>query len=299
MRLKKFVAAGLAACALALVGAAAWLLHLNAPPPGYGADRTAEIFRDCADCPEMLTIPAGEGPLGAKYGRLERWFGWLGFWRAPPRTVTIARPFAVARTETTFAQWNACVVEGGCNGYAPPDEGWGRSDRPVIHVSWEDAQAYVRWLSAKTGARYRLPSEAEWEYAARSGAGAPYPWGPRASHERANYGVGGACCTGAVSGRDQWEATAPVGQFPANAFGLQDMNGNVYEWVADCYADDPELPPANGDAVQQKSCTHRVMRGGAWYSGPLHISSYYRSFNRPDLRYFASGFRVAKTLESD
>lgn len=288
--------AGAAALALALAGAAGWLAALNAPPPGYGTDRAAEAFRDCPACPDMLAMPAGEGFLGAKYGRPERWLGGLGFWREPPRRVRIAQPFALGRTEVTFAQWDACVADGGCNGYVPPDQGWGRGERPVIHVSWDDAQAYVRWISAKTGAPYRLPSEAEWEYAARAGAGAPYPWGPRASHERANYGAGGDCCTGAVSGRDRWEATAPVAQFPANAFGLHDMNGNVYEWVADCYAEGDDLPPADGAAHEAEGCTHRVMRGGAWYSGPIYITSTYRSFQRPDHRYFASGFRVARAI---
>ena len=148
----------------------------------------------------------------------------------PQHPVTIARPFAVGRYEVTFDEWDACVAEGGCNGYKPSDEGWGRGRRPVINVSWDDAQAYVTWLSKKTGKSYRLLSGAEYEYAMRAGTQTVYPWGD-------TIGTNNANCHSCGS---QWDAkqTAPVGSFAANGFGLYDMVGNVREWTEDCYHDD-------------------------------------------------------------
>jgi formylglycine-generating enzyme required for sulfatase activity len=153
----------------------------------------------------------------------------------PQRPVTIARPFAVGKYEVTFAEWDACVAAGGCS-HRPGDNRWGRGSRPVINVSWDDITLeYLPWLSRKTGKTYRLLTEAEWEYAARGATSASAPskaywWGDRASHEYANYGKD-QCCDGLKQGRDQWVNTAPVGQFPANPFGLHDMHGNVWEWV--------------------------------------------------------------------
>jgi len=144
----------------------------------------------------------------------------------PPHQVTFAKPFAVGKYAITFAEWDACVAAGGCGGYRLEDRGWGRANRPVIDVSWEDAKSYAAWLSTKTGKPYRLLSEAEWEYAARAGSTTRYFWGDEIGRNRAN-------CNGCGS---QWDnqQTAPTGSFAPNAFGLYDMHGNVWQWVEDC-----------------------------------------------------------------
>lgn len=167
----------------------------------------------------------------------------------------------------------------------------------MIHVSWDDAQAYVRWLSAETGHMYRLLTEAEWEYAARAGSQGAYAWGGSASHDRANYGESDCPpCTGRVEGADEWLNTAPVGSFQPNAFGLYDMSGNVYEWVQDCFVEDLPRAPADGSAYEADACENRVMRGGAWYSDPHRVRSAYRAYNTPDRRDPVIGFRVARAL---
>ena len=183
-------------------------------------------------------------------------------------------PFAVGVYEVTFGEWDACVAGGGCGGYRPNDEGWGRGRRPVMNVSWDDAQAYVRWLSGRTGKAYRLPSDAEWEYVARAGTRMRYWWGDDVGHNRAN-------CSGC---RSRWDRrqTAPVGSFSANPFGLQDVHGNVSEWVEDCWRE--------GD------CSRRVVRGGSWYLGPESFPPPYRIGETTGDRYNWVGFRVARTL---
>ncbi len=185
--------------------------------------KPGESFRDCAECPEMVVIPAGSFMMGSPANEPGRYND-----EGPRHRVTIRREFALGRYEVTFAEWDTCVHAGGCRN-RPRDNGWGRGNRPVINVSWDDAKAYVRWLARKTGQDYRLPSEAEWEYAARAGMPTAYCWGARASHEYANYGKD-ECCGGLSRGRDRWENTAPVGSFLANRFGLYDTSGNVREF---------------------------------------------------------------------
>ena len=173
--------------------------------------------------------------------------------------MSIGQSFALSKFEVTFAQWDACVVDGGCNGYRPDDLGWERGSRPVIQVSWEDAQTYVSWLSRSTGENYRLPSESEWEYAARAGSTTQYNWGNDIGRNRAN-------CDGCGS---QWnQRTAPVGSFAANAFGLHDMHGNVYEWVQDCWNLSYAGAPTDGRAWVHGDCEIRVVRGGSWSQQP-------------------------------
>ena len=159
----------------------------------------------------------------------------------PQHSVAIPRAFAVGKYEVTFDEWDACVDDGGCRGYKPIDKGWGRGKQPVINVTWEDAQAYIDWLSTKTGIAYRLPTEAEWEYVARAGSTKAYWWGDDVGRNNAN-------CNGCGS---QWDGkrTAPVGSFKANPFGLYDTAGNVFEWVQDCWHDSYKgTPPLNGSA---------------------------------------------------
>lgn len=233
----------------------------------------------------MVVLPAGSfmmGSVPAEEGRVDDREG-------PQRQVTIARPFAVGRFEVTFAEWDACVAEGGCK-HRPDDRGWGRGRQPVINVSWDDVTTeYLPWLSRKTGKAYRLLTEAEWEYAARGKTSARYWWGDQASREHANYG------------RDQCCAL-PGGRFPANPFGLHDLHGNVWEWVQDCWHGSYAGAPVDG-SEWTASCAEpaRVLRGGSWNDSPQQIRSAYRTRIRPAVRIFGfgTGFRVARALDPE
>jgi formylglycine-generating enzyme required for sulfatase activity len=206
------------------------------------------------------------------------------------RWVTIATPFAVAKFELTFAEWDACATNGDCDPHIT-DTGWGRGRRPVINVSWDDAQTYVRWISRITGNRYRLLSEAEYEYAARVGSGRVYPWGDDIKLD----GKAMANCDGCGS---QWDGkkTAPVGSFAANSFGLYDMVGNVWEWTEDCWNDNYKGAPANASPWMSGDCGRRVVRGGSWSGKPDSLRSGYRPWLNTASRNYALGFRVARTL---
>ena len=247
------------------------------------------VFRDCAQCPQMVVIPAGNflmgSPSGEKYHRKDE---------GPQHRVTVRR-FAIGKYEVTFAEWDACVAAGGC-GHRPGDEGWGRGRRPVINVSWDDAKQYVAWLSRRTGKRYRLPSEAEWEYAARAGTRTAYHWGTQASHQYANYGKD-KCCGGRASGRDRWVNTAPVGSFPPNRLGLHDVSGNVFERVEDCWHKSYAGAPANGRPwTTGGDCSKRVLRGGSWNDRPEALRSAFRYGVATGNRKANEGFRVVRTL---
>ena len=224
--------------------------------------------RECDACPEMVVVPEGRfrmGDLSGDGNSLER----------PVHDVTIAAPFAVGKYEVTFAEWDACVAGGGCT-HRPADGGWGRGTRPVIDVSWDDAQEYMRWLSRETGKSYRLLSEAEWEYVARAGTTTEYWWGNEADHAHANYGKD-ECCEGMAAGADRWEYTSPVGSFEPNAFGLFDTAGNAGEWVADCWHDSYQGAPNDGSVWAGGDCDSHVSRDGSWVSGPWSISSAFRN----------------------
>ena len=144
--------------------------------------RSGLRFKDCVGCPELVVVPAGSYQMGSPPGEQDRFDN-----EGPVHRVTIAQPLAVGVYEVTFDEWDACVSGGGCNGYRPGDGGWGRGRRPVIEVSWQDARAYVEWLSRKTGEEYRLLSESEWEYVARAGTRTPFHYGGTISTEQANY----------------------------------------------------------------------------------------------------------------
>ena len=246
------------------------------------ARRPGEVFRDCPDCPEMVVIPAGSFRMGCVSGR-----GCLDS-EKPVHAVRIDAPFALGRHEVTFAQWDACVSGGGCRGYRPADQGWGRGDRPVINVSWEDARGYASWLSRETGQAYRLPSEAEWEYAARAGTTTSYWWGNEIGSNRANcYGCG-----------SRWDGdrTAPVGSFATSPWGLHDMHGNVWEWVEDCWNGSYPGAPVDGGAWLSGDCSSRVLRGGFWYDVPGLLRAAFRDWYTSGDRSYSVGFRVARTL---
>ena len=246
--------------------------------------RPRREFRDCPDCPEMVVVGAGEYWMGSPEGEADR-AGDEG----PRYRVRIGEAFAVGKYEVTFEEWDACVAGGGCRGYRPDDAGWGRGRRPVINVSWEDAKAYVMWLSRKTGTRYRLLSEEEWEYVARAGTGRRYTWGDYVGRNRAN-------CDGCGSRWDN-EKTAAVGSFGANGYGLHDVHGNVLEWVEDCWHPNYHGAPADGSAwVTGGDCSDRVVRGGSWYDAPRNLRSAGRTGSRAGARGVGYGFRVARTL---
>ena len=212
----------------------------------------------------------------------------------PQRKVAIAKTFAVGKFEVTFAEWDTCAAAGGCK-HKPDDRGWGRGKRPVINVSLDDfTKDYLPWLSRKTGKTYRLLTEAEWEYAARAGTATPFSTGRTITPEQANFDGNGTYGDSAKGVYRQ--KTVEVGTFAANAFGLHDMHGNVWEWVQDCYKDSYTGAPADGSAVTSGDCTYGVLRGGSWVDDPTFLRSASRNRGTPVIRYFAIGFRVARAL---
>jgi formylglycine-generating enzyme required for sulfatase activity len=235
------------------------------------------VFRDCPDCTEMVVVPSGDFDMGGREMPFE----------SPPHKVTIAASFAIARRETTFAEWDACVADGGCS-HKPDDQGWGRGNQPVIDVSWQDAKSFVAWLAKKTGKNYRLPSEAEWEYAARAGTVQKFWWGKDAGKSNAN-------CDGC--GDVSLHKTMPVGSFRPNGFGLYDTSGNAYEWVEDCWNDSYAKAPKDGTAWTSGQCSQRVLRGGSFANNFSAATSAARFRYDLDVRYYANGFRVARDLQ--
>ncbi len=212
----------------------------------------------------------------------------------PQHRVTIRKPFAVGKYEIMFREWDACVADGGCKGYRPNDEGWGRGNRPVINVTWEHAQAYLRWLSRKSRAEYRLPSEAEWEYAARAGTTTPFHFGSTISTDQANYDGDYFTYGGGRKGVDR-EKTLPVGSFPSNAFGLHDVHGNVREWSEDCWNGSYARAPSYGDARTTGNCSVRGNRGGSWDDHPRDVRAAFRGRDGTVSWVEIIGFRVART----
>lgn len=249
------------------------------PSAAFVADLRAK-FGGRAIEPTMVAIPAGSFRMGCD-GDMDCVSD-----EKPVRTVTI-KPFEMARTELTFDQWDACVADGGCS-YMPDDTGWGRGNRPVINVSWDDVQTYLTWLNRKTGKTYRLPTEAEWEYAARAGTTTKYSWGNEIGKGNANCKVCGS----------QWDykQTAPVGSFRPNPFGLYDMHGNVWEWVQDCYQNSYSGVPTDGTVAMRENSCYRVHRGGSWDRDPRYLRSADRNNYSPDFRSNYLGVRLARTL---
>ena len=246
-------------------------------------------FRDCGECPEMVVVPAGSYLMGSPRAEAGREVD-----EGPRHRVWLPWAFAVGVYEVTFAEWDACLRAGGCL-RRPSDQGWGRGRRPVINVSWEDAQQYVAWLSGRTGERYRLLSEAEWEYVARAGTTTPFHTGETISPQTANYN--GQLSYGVGPSGSYRRQTLPAGSFPANDFGLHDVHGNVWEWVEDCWHGSYDGAPTDGSARSGARCNWRVVRGGTWFYEPRLLRSAYRSWNFAGNRSSEfGGFRVARTL---
>ncbi len=266
--------------------------------PTAGGMGPGSVFRDCAACPEMAVVPAGSFMMGSptsEEGRQEN--------EGPQHRVTIGSPFAVGVYEVTFAEWDACVGAGGCGGYRPEDGGWGRGGRPVIHVNWEDAQAYLQWLSRETEEEYRLLSEAEWEYVARAGTTAARYWGDREAgqcrYENGFDRTGHAeldLDRDPVSCSDGYVLAAPVGLFEPNRFGLYDVLGNVREWTQDCWNESYSGAPADGSAWSSGDCLRPVLRGGSWLSIPGFLRSASRFRDSAGIRSLNVGFRVARDM---
>lgn len=283
----------------------AFVLLLLSQPSGAEAqkkgNRAGEIagpkdaFRDCAACPEMVVVRAGEFLMGSPPSERGR-----NPDEGPQRKVTFSQPFAVGKYEVTFAQWDACVAEAGCT-HKPGDNDWGRGKHPVINVSWNDAQQFVRWLAQKTGKPYRLLSEAEWEYAARgitktTEPQSPFSTGVTINYSQANYDANFVYGVGAKMGVYR-QKTLDVGSFKPNAFGLHDMHGNVWEWIGDCYKDSYAGAPTDGSAVTSSNCQLNLLRGGAWNYYPQLLRSAYRYASAPGIRTENMGFRVARSMQ--
>jgi formylglycine-generating enzyme required for sulfatase activity/serine/threonine protein kinase len=242
---------------------------------------------ECSFCPEMTEVPRGTFQMGSPQAELDRRPD-----EGPTRTVQI-EAFMLGVHPVTFEQWDACVTDGGCS-HRPSDMGWGRGENPVINVHWYDIQEYLDWLRNRSGMDYRLPSEAEWEYAARASTTTRFYTGECITSEQANFN-GSSPATGCATG-DRSGRITPVGSFPANPWGFFDMHGNVLEWVSDCwnedYADAPqdERPRLTGD------CSNGVLRGGSWYSEGSRVRSASRYRSARDFRLNTAGFRIARDL---
>jgi formylglycine-generating enzyme required for sulfatase activity len=277
--------AGVAALVLAAVAAVLvlvprlvqWRDNANRPPvPGTGDGPAAARFRDCPECPEMMPLPAGEFRMGASW-----WDRQSQSDERPRVEVAIEQPFAIGRTEVTFDEWRACVAGGGCGGRQPNDAGWGQGRRPVIDVDWNDAQAYVAWLRELTGKPYRLPSEAEWEYACRAGTTTAYAFGDAIGPALANYDR-------------QRAGTREVASYPPNPWGLYDMNGNVWEWVEDVWNDGHSGRPDDAAArLTGPDPQEHIIRGGSWDDRDRRVRCASRNGVDDTHRENEIGFRVA------
>ena len=243
--------------------------------PNYAV---GETFRDCPMCPLMVALPADTFMMGSdslEDGRDAS--------EGPRHSVTLKRSFAIGATEVTFEQYDACVRAGACA--AANDQGWGRGNRPVINVTLDDALKYVAWLSGTTGHSYFIPSEAEWEYAARAGTTSP-------------WNTGSAIITADANFLNHFKKTVPVGSYPPNAFGLHDMHGNVAEWVQDCLDTGYLGVPTDGSAVLRNPCSVRIIRGGHFANEPRHIRSAARLQTADKSWDVGIGFRVTRALSN-
>jgi formylglycine-generating enzyme required for sulfatase activity len=252
------------------------------------------VFKDIDApwCPEMVVIPAGEFLMGSQPSEEGRYDD-----EGPQHRVTIGRRFALGRYAVTFGEYDHfCEVT---DREKPADEGWGRGRQPVINVSWRDARAYVEWLSGDTRQPYRLPSEAEWEYACRAGTPTPFSFGETVTSSQVNYD-GNYTYAGGAKGFYR-KKKVPVGSLPANPWGLHEMHGNVWEWVEDVWHDSYSGAPVDGTAWTEgeglNSSRNRVYRGGSRNNHPRNCRSAYRSRVVPGGRYGNQGFRVARTLD--
>ena len=242
------------------------------------AFKPGESFRDCEECPEMMVLAGGVFAMGSERITPKE---------QPVHLVSLPGPFAIGRYEVTWDEWEACAAAGGCTAQ-PDDHLWGRGRRPIINITWDDAHQYTAWLSEHTGATYRLPTEAEWEYAARGGTYTEYPWGD-------DIGVNMANCR--ECGADLWaHQSLEVGLFPPNPFGLYDMQGNSWEWIEDCWNDSYAGAPDDGSPWLAGDCAWRIVRSGSWYYFPPLARSAARDRFQANLGSYNIGVRVVREL---
>ena len=237
------------------------------------------IFKDCDTCPEMVVLPKGSFIMGSASGNIHE---------KPIQKITIDRALAAGRYEITFDEWDSCRKELGCSSQVF-DRDWGRGRRPLMNVLYADAQEYISWLSRKTGQSYRLPSEAEWEFAARAGTTSEYWWGNSMKPGKANCRKCGTPWSGIQ--------TAPVGSFKPNPWGLYDVHGNVLEYVVDCWTKSHKDLPLDGAPKKTANCQSRVIKGGAWYYRAKASRSAYRARNDTRVFSYFIGFRVIREMD--
>jgi len=286
------------------------------------AQKPGTVFQDCPDCPRMVVIPVGEFVMGSPASESGR-----GTDEGPQRQMAIAQPYALGRGEVTVAEFRRFVEESGykteaerdaraqgCSGFiyeagSQPVTSWRNpglaqaDSHPVLCVSWNDARAYAQWLSKKTGKRYRLPTEAEWEFGARAGSASARYWGedPGQACKYANVADQSRIQTWGFGQKhectDGHYFTAPVAGYAPNRFGLYDMLGNVWEWTEDCWNAGYAGAPSDGSAWLAGDCAQRVSRGGSWSTVPRFARSATRHKNTADHRDNLTGFRLARTLD--
>ena len=293
--------------ALIVAAAATYATEALAEP------RVGETLRDCADCPEMIVVPAGSFMMGSPADEPGR-EGWIEKGtESPQRRVTIAGPFAVGQLAVTVDQFKVFVretghkMDGGC--HVSNGDAWKEADsrsfdspgfeqdgsHPVVCVTWDDAQAYVRWLSKKTGKTYRLPSEAEREYFTRAGTTTPFWWGSSITPDQANYNGAHVYGGDGRKGEDR-RRTLPGKSFMPNPWGLYQVHGNVWEWTEDCWNVSSDHAPTDGSARTTGNCEKRIIRGGSWGFGPRGLRAAYRIRVISTVRSGGLGFRVVRTL---
>lgn len=263
-----------------------------APKVAVAQMSAQSTFEDCPACPTMVVLPAGTFQMGAQPADNGN------PWEGPAHAVTIGRPFAIGKHEVTVAQWRACVDAKACPAAAPAPSSGDATRAPVVNVNFADAHAYASWLTKATGRRYRLPSEAEWEYAIRAGTTTARYWGGDRT-KQCGYGNGADQAALAFDAKlqvvecnDGQATLAPVGSFQANAWGLFDMAGNAWEWTQDCWRDGYAGAPADGSALESGACDRRAIRGGSWRARPNSLRSFGRGHSAPGIRGDDLGLRV-------
>jgi formylglycine-generating enzyme required for sulfatase activity len=238
--------------------------------------------------PQMVKIPAGSFKMGDSGGEGDAN-------ELPVHTVNV-KPFAMAATEVTFDLYDLFSEATGRE--KKKDQGWGRGNHPVVNVRWADANDFTVWLSKQTGRSFRLPTEAEWEYAANAGANTIFSWGNSMSREYGNYGPHDCCEKGTgKSGRDQWDYTAPVASFKPNAWGLYDTAGNAWEWVADCLNETYVGAPTDGSAWMTGDCQSGVLRGGSYTHYSRNVRTANRNTHKRDYSADGYSFRIAEDIK--
>ncbi|MBL0355119.1 MAG: SUMF1/EgtB/PvdO family nonheme iron enzyme [Dechloromonas sp.] len=263
----------------------------SVPVPVFAPGQTfRDPLRTGGEGPLLVVIPAGRFLMGSPPDEPERSED-----GDPQHEVRIAQPFAMGVHALTFADYDRYAEASGEK--KPDDKGWGRGRRPVINVSWEDARDYCQWLGEQTGNVYRLPSEAEWEYACRAGTTTPFHFGSRMTSDQANFD-GNYTYNGSAQGEYR-EKTLPVGSFPPNAFGLYDMHGNVWEWCQDPWHGDYQGAPTDGSVWETGGSSSRVLRGGAWSYFPRFCRAASRFVGSPVGRSYDFGFRVCRGAPSE